>query len=89
MKAKTEGSKALTYSPRSLRRLMHNFSDQEIGQMAQRTTKFTVEVLPACVRCDLGRKARQEAPEGLRPVALQEEEILELVYDPLDDLALA
>jgi len=68
---------------------MHNFSDQEIGQMAQRTTKFAVEVLPACVRCDLGRKARQEAPEGLRPVALQEEEILELVYDPLDDLALA
>ena len=68
---------------------MHNFLDQEIGQMTQRTTEFAVEVLPARVRCDLGRKTRQEAIEGLRAVALQEEDILELVYDPLDDLTLA
>ena len=68
---------------------MHNVSDQQVSQMAQRTTKFAVEVLPAGVGRDLGRKTRQKPSEGLRPVALQKEEVLELVYDSLDDLALS
>src|SRR5918994_3793247 len=72
-----------------LRRLMHNVSDQQVSQMSQRTTKFAVEVLPAGVGRDLGRKTPQEPSEGLRPVALQEEEVLELVYDSLDDLAIS
>src|ERR671925_383227 len=67
---------------------MHNFSDQKVRQMTQRTTKLGVEILPAGVRCDLGRQTRQKPLESLRSVALQEEEVLELVYDPLDDLAL-
>ena len=61
----------------SLRRLMHNFSDQQIGQAAQRTTELRVQALPAGVRGDLRRQASQKPFEGLRPVALQEEEVLE------------
>src|SRR5215211_3255476 len=68
---------------------MHNFSDQQIGQMAQRATEPAVEVLPAGVGCDLGRQTSQQATKGLCPVARQKELILELVYNPLDDLALA
>jgi hypothetical protein len=72
-----------------LRRLMHNFSDQQVGQTAQRATELGVEALSAGVGANLRRQASQEPFEGLRPVALQEEEVLELVYDPLDDLPLS
>src|SRR5918992_3475651 len=68
---------------------MHNFSDQQIGQAAQRTTELRVEALPAGVRGDLRCQTSQKPFEALRPVALQEEEVLELVYDPLDDLPLS
>src|SRR4029450_4693492 len=68
---------------------MHNFSDQQIGQAAQRTTELRVEALPAGVRGDLRRKTSQKPFEALRPVALPEEEVLELVYAPIDDLPLS
>jgi hypothetical protein len=68
---------------------MHNFSDPQVGQTAQRTTELGVEALSAGVGANLRRQASQEPFEGLRPVALQEEEVLELVYDPLDDLPLS
>jgi hypothetical protein len=55
--------------------------------MTQRTTELVVEVLSAGIGCYLRRQTRQKPFEGLRPVALQEELVLELVYDPLDDLA--
>ena len=57
---------------------MHNRSDQKVGQVAQRSPKLVVEPLPAGV----GRQAGQKTTERLRPVALQGEEILELIYDP-------
>src|SRR5215216_7452804 len=72
---------------RSLRRLMHNSSNQQIGQVAQRTTELDIEPLPAGVGCDFGSQTSQQPLQGLGPVALQGEEVLELVYDPLDDLA--
>jgi hypothetical protein len=72
-----------------LRRLMHNFSDQQVGQTAQRATELGVEALSAGVGANLRCQASQEPFEGLRPVALQEEEVLELVYDPLDNLPLS
>ena len=68
---------------------MRNFSDQQVGQTAQRATDLGVEALSAGVGANLRRQASQEPFEGLRPVALQEEEVLELVYDPLDDLPLS
>ena len=54
--------------------------------MAQRPTELVVEPLPAGVGCDLGGQAGQKAAQRLGTVALQGEEILELLYDPLDDL---
>ena len=74
---------------RELRRLMHNFSDQEIGQIAQRSTEFAIEILSASVGDDLGRQTSQKPAQGLRTVTLQKELIFELVYDPFDDLTLA
>jgi hypothetical protein len=68
---------------------MHNLSDQQIGQAAQWASEPVVEVLPAGVGRDLGCQRSQQATKGLGPVALQNELILELVYNPLDDLALA
>ena len=56
--------------------------------MTQRSTELEVEVLPAGLGGDLRRQTRQKSFESLRPVAFQEVLILELVYDPLDDLAL-
>ena len=38
-----------------LRRLMHNLSNQQIGQMTQRTTELEVEVLSAGIGCYLRR----------------------------------
>jgi hypothetical protein len=68
---------------------MHNCSNQQIGQVAHRTTQHDVEPLPAGVGRDLGSHACQKTPEGLGPMALQGEETLELIYDPLDDLPFA
>jgi hypothetical protein len=62
---------------------MHNSSNQQVGQAAQRTTELNVESLPAGVGCNLGRHARQQTLKGLGPVALQSEDVLELIYDPL------
>jgi hypothetical protein len=68
---------------------MHNRSDQKVGQVAQRSSKLVVEPLPAGVGRHLGRQAGQKAAERLGPVALQGEDVLELVYDPFYDLALS
>jgi hypothetical protein len=38
-----------------LRRLMHNCSDQQVGQVTQWSTELEVEVLPAGVGGDLRR----------------------------------
>jgi hypothetical protein len=65
-----------------LRRVMHNRSDQQVGQVAQRSPELVVEPLPASVGRHLGRQAGQKTAERLGPVALQGEEVLELVYDP-------
>jgi hypothetical protein len=68
---------------------MHNLSDQQISQVAQWASEPVVEVLPAAVDRDLGRQASQQPTKGLCPVTLQKELILELVYNPLDNLAFA
>jgi hypothetical protein len=65
-----------------LRRVMHNRSDQKVGQVAQRSPELVVEPLPASVSRHLGRQAGQKTTERLGPVALQGEDVLELVYDP-------
>src|SRR5687768_6439941 len=77
---------SLSEPPRPLRRLMHNRSDQKVGQVAQRSPELVVEPLPAGVGRHLGRQAGQKTFKRLGPVALQGEEVLELIYDPFDDL---
>src|SRR5215207_8078735 len=72
-----------------LRRVMHNRSDQKVGQVAQRSSELIVEPLPAGVGRDLGRQAGQKTLKRLGPVTLQGEDVLELVYDPFDDLPLS
>src|SRR5215204_568661 len=72
-----------------LRRVMHNCSDQKVGQVAQRSSELVVEPLPAGVGCHLGRQAGQKTTQRLCPVPLQGEEVLELIYDPFDDLPLS
>lgn len=57
--------------------------------MVQRPTELHIELLPASVGRDLGGQAGQKATQRLSRVALQGEVVLELVYDPLDELALA
>ena len=57
--------------------------------MPQRPTKLVVEPLPTGVGCDLGSQAGQKTSQRLGPVALQGEEVFQLVYDALDELALA
>ncbi len=57
--------------------------------MPQRPTKLVVEPLPTGVGCDLGSQAGQKTTQRLGPVALQGEEVFQLVYDALDELALA
>src|SRR5215217_6794274 len=54
---------------RVLRRLMHNSSNQQIGQVAQRTTELDIEPLPAGVGCDFGSQTSQQPLQGLGPVA--------------------
>jgi hypothetical protein len=66
---------------------MHNSSNQQVGQAAQRATELDVEPLSAGVGRDFGSKTGQKPLQGLSPVALQGENVLELVYDSLDDLA--
>jgi hypothetical protein len=61
---------------------MQNRSDQKVGQVAQRSPKLVVEPLPAGVGRHLGRQAGQKTTQRLRPVALQGEDVLELIYDP-------
>jgi hypothetical protein len=51
--------------------------------VAQRSPKLVVEPLPAGVGRHLGRQAGQKTTERLRPVALQGEDVLELIYDPI------
>ena len=68
---------------------MCNELNQQVRQVTQRSAEGAVDPLPAGVRCDLGRQARQQPAEGLRAVTLQAEEVLELTNHPLDDLALA
>ncbi len=68
---------------------MHNRSDQKVGQVAQRSPELVVEPLPAGVGRHLGRQAGQKTTERLGPVALQGEEVLELIYDSFDDLPLS
>jgi hypothetical protein len=62
--------------------VMHNRSYQKVGQVAQRSPELLVEPLPAGVGRHLGRQAGQETTQRLGPVALQGEEVLELIYDP-------
>ncbi len=68
---------------------MCNELNQQVRQVTQRSAERAVDPLPAGVRRDLGRQARQQPAEGLRPVTLQSEEVLELAYHPFYDLALA
>ena len=52
----------MTSDPRTrnrLRRVMHNHSDQKVGQVAQRSPELVVESLPAGVGRHLGRQAGQ------------------------------
>jgi hypothetical protein len=65
-----------------LRRLMCNELQQEVGQLTYRSTQGIVEPLGAGVGRDLGRQASQQPLKGLRPVALQREEVLQLVDHP-------
>src|SRR5215212_12123000 len=72
-----------------LRRVMRNELQQEVGQSTYRSTQGMVEPFGAGVGRDLGRQASQQPPKGLRPVALQREEVLQLVDHPFYDLAFA
>ena len=72
-----------------LRRLMCNELDQQICQVAERSTEGVVDALSTGVCRNLGRETCQQPGEGLGSVTLQAEEVLELADHPLDDLALA
>ena len=61
---------------------MCNELDEKIGQVAQRPPAPVVDPLYASVGCDLGCQAGQKTTERLGPVALQGEDVLELVYYP-------
>ena len=57
--------------------------------MALRSSEMLVEPLATGVGSDLGCQACQETLKRLGPVALQGEDVLELVYDPFDELPLS
>ena len=57
--------------------------------MAQRSPELVVEPLCAGVGRHLGRQAGQKTTQRLGPVALQGEDVLELIYDPFDELPLS
>jgi hypothetical protein len=63
--------------------------DQQICQVAQRSTEGVINALSTGVCRNLGRQTRQQPGEGLGSVALQAEEVLQLADNPLYDLALA
>jgi hypothetical protein len=68
---------------------MRNYLNQQVRQVAQRSAEGVVDPLGARVRRDLGGQTRKQPSQRLGPVALQREEVLQLVDHPLDDLALA
>jgi hypothetical protein len=68
---------------------MCNELDQQVCQVAERSTEGIVDPLSTGVCGNLGCQARQQPAEGLGAVALQREEVLQLADHPLDDLALA
>jgi hypothetical protein len=51
--------------------------DQQVRQVAQGSAEGVVDPLSAGVGRNLGRQTRQQPAEGLRPMALQREEVLE------------
>jgi hypothetical protein len=61
---------------------MCNELDQQVHQVAYRSAQGTVDPLAAGVGDDLGRHSRQQPLKGFRAVALQREEVLELVDPP-------
>jgi hypothetical protein len=63
--------------------------DQQVRQVAQGSAEGVVDPLSAGVGRNLGRQTRQQPAEGLRPMALQAEEVLQLADHPLYDLALS
>src|SRR5918993_5629136 len=85
----SEEARYLAPTSRVLRRVMHNRSDQKVDQVAQRSPELVVEPLSASVGRHLGRQAGQKTTQRLGPVALQGEDVLELIYDPFDDLPLS
>src|SRR5215211_1692586 len=52
-----------------LRRVMCNELDQQVRQVTKRPAERSVHSLGAGIRCDLGRQARQQPAQRLRPVA--------------------
>jgi hypothetical protein len=68
---------------------MCNELDQQICQVAQRSTQGAVDPLSTGICRNFGRQTRQQSGEGLGSVTLQAEEVLQLADHPLDDLALA
>ena len=65
----------VVFRPNLLRRLMHNWSDQEVREVTQRSTERSVEPLPERVGRHLGGQADEQATQRLRSVALQGEEV--------------
>jgi hypothetical protein len=57
--------------------------------MTQRSSELGVQALPAGVGRHLRGKSGEQTPESLGAMALQGEDVLELVYDPLDELPLS
>src|SRR5215208_4992204 len=68
---------------------MCNELDQQVRQVTKRSAQRSVDSLGAGIRCDLGRQARQQPAQRLRPMALHAEEVLQLADHPFYDLALA
>jgi hypothetical protein len=74
-----------------LRRMIHNALDQKVGQVSYQRTEPEAEPLPVSDRHVLGDQARQKFTQhlNLSPMPFQGEEVIDLVYDSLDGLALA
>jgi hypothetical protein len=68
---------------------MCNELDQQVRQVTKRPAERSVDSLDAGIRRDLGRQARQQPAQRLRPMALHTEEVLQLADHPFYDLALA
>src|SRR5215213_2944910 len=79
----------VTYRHELLRRVMCNELDQQVRQVTKRSAQRSVDSLGAGISCDLGRQARQQPAQRLRPMALHAEEVLQLADHPFYDLALA